>query len=240
MKSLKEQLLLLVDLQKIDLKIYNIKKEIEKLPNELNKLRQEFEPRLKAYEEKKKQLKEKEVENMKTQMELKEKEELLKELQQKLYQVKNAKELNAIDAEINTTKKSISELEEKGIKLIDEIDNLKKELKEEEQIIQAEQNNINDLQKQISEEENKNKKQLETLTKEREKIASEISSDILSDYEFIAKNKNGVGIVAIKNGVCTGCYMTLPPQMIHDIRKGIKIYHCQFCARILYYPEWEN
>ncbi len=240
MKSLKEQLLSLVDLQKIDLKIYNIKKEMKKLPDELNKLKEEFEPRLKAYEKKKNLVKEKEVENMKIQMELKAKEELLKELQEKLYQVKNAKELNAIDAEINTTKKEISELEEKVIKFIDEIDNLKKELKEEEQIIQAEQKNIEELQAQISKEESANKSQLEELMKERKKIAKMIQPQILSDYEFISKNKNGIGIVAVKDGVCTGCYMTLPPQTIHDIRKGIKIYHCQFCARILYYPEWEN
>ncbi|MBN1898580.1 MAG: hypothetical protein JW827_07355 [Spirochaetes bacterium] len=240
MKSIKEQLLQLVDLQKIDLKIYSTKKEMEKMPNELKKLKEEFEPRLQSYEEKQKELKSKEVSHLEMESEIKGKEAHLKQLQGKLSQVKNAKELNAIDAEINATKKSISEMEDEGLKTIDQIDNLKKELKEEEQIIEAEKKNIAELETKIAEKENINKKELETLTKERDKLASKIDPQILSDYEYIARNKEGVGIVGVKNGVCTGCYMSLPPQTVHDIRKGMEIFHCQFCSRVLFYPEWEN
>ncbi len=240
MKSIKEQLLELVDLQKIDLKIYTIKKEGSQLPSEIERLENEFKPQLDAFNQKKELLKAKEVENMEMQTTIKSKEALLKELQEKLYQVKNAKELNAVDAEIGITRKEISELEENSIKLMEVIDNLKKEISEQEQIIETEKKNLEEMRVELKKEESKNEEILSKMIAERQVIADKIDPELLKDYEFIAKKKDGIGIVAVKNGACTGCYMTLPPQVVHDIRKGLKVHHCRFCSRILFYPEWEN
>lgn len=240
MKTLKEQLLNLVDLQNIDNKINKIKKENITLENEMLKLENEIKPKLDELEAQKNELKSKEVENMKLQLELKEKEEYLKSLQEKFYKVRSPKELNAIDIEITNTKKFIGELEEKGIKLLDEIEKLKNALKENEQIISEELKNLNETKAETESKKRENEKALNELLAQREEITKNISSEILKDYEYIASKKNGIGIAAVKNGICTGCYMSIPPQTVHDIRKYIKIYHCQNCSRILYYPDWDQ
>ncbi len=237
---MKEQLLILVDLQNIDSKIYDIKKKLQKLPEKLKQMKDEFDPRLKKYNESKQNLKEKEKDNLKMELELNEKDELLKELHKKLSNVKKAKELNAVDTEINSVKKILSDTQTAKTKLIDVIETLKKELKEEEQIIQEQEKNIKELEDSIKKETDENAVIIESLNKERDKVAAKLPPELLSEYEFIFEKKGGKAIVGVKGSVCTGCYMSLPPQTVNDIKKGYKIFYCQSCARMLYYPEWEN
>lgn len=236
---MKEDLLKLLDLQNIDTKIVNIKKRLEKSPVELAKLLEEFEPHNEKYNNSVNLLKEKEAQNLKYKMELEEKTALLKKLQGRLSNVKNAKELSAVDTEINGVKKSISEIEENTIKLLDEIDNLKKEISDDEQIISGEQKNIDEIKVKIESEKNEISGELNKLETGRKKIANLVDKDLLKKYEFIFEKKESKAIVLIKDSVCTGCYMSIPPQTVNDIRKGLKIYYCQYCSRILYYPEWE-
>jgi len=238
MKTIKEQLLLLVDLQNIDIKISKIETENNNLLKKLQDLENEIKPQIEEFENKKKTLKEKEVEQMNLQVDLKEKENQLKDLQEKFYKVRNPKQLNAIDIEITNTKKIISELEEKGVKLLEEIDGLKKNLNDIEQIINEQNKIISETKNEIEESKKKNSEILEQLKSERSKITQQIEPEILKDYEHIASRKNGIGVVAVKDGICTGCYMSIPPQTIHNIKKYLNIYHCQNCSRILYVPDW--
>ena len=46
-----------------------------------------------------------------------------------------------------------------------------------------------------------------------------------------------MGIVAVKNGVCTGCHMILPAQFANTVREGESIMFCPYCSRILFYEE---
>lgn len=238
MKTIKEQLLLLVDLQNIDIKISKIETENNNLLKKLQDLENEIKPQIEEFENKKKTLKEKEVEQMNLKVDLKEKENQLKDLQEKFYKVRNPKQLNAIDIEITNTKKIISELEEKGVKLLEEIDGLKKNINDIEQIINEQNKIISETKNEIEESKKKNSEILEQLKSERSKITQQIAPEILKDYEYIASRKNGIGVVAVKDGICTGCYMSIPPQTIHNIKKYLNIYHCQNCSRILYVPDW--
>lgn len=237
---MKEKLLKLVDLQNIDTKIFNIKKNLEKLPQELDELLGEFDPRLKKHNTNKDFLKEKEKTNLKYKMDLEDKAAKLKSLQGRLSQVQNAKELSAVDKEITGVKQDISDIEDKNIKLLDEIDNLKKEVKEEEQIIVEEQKHIDEIKQKIEDEKNKTDEELKDLEQGRKKIANTLPQELIEEYEFIFGKRESKAIVAIKGESCTGCFMSIPPQTISDVRKGFEIIHCQYCSRILYYPEWEN
>ncbi len=237
---MKEKLLKLVDLQNVDTRIYNIKKDLEKSPEELDKLLATFNPRLEKYNNNKNLLKEKGKNNLEYKMALDDKTAKLKSLQDRLSRVQNAKELSAVDKEINGAKKDISETEDQNIKLLDEIDNLKKGISEEDQIITEEQKRIDELKQKIETEKNNANNELKALEQERKKIANTLPQELLEEYEFIFRKRESKAIAAIRNDVCTGCNMSIPPQTINDVKKGFEIIYCQYCSRILYYPEWEN
>ena len=76
---------------------------------------------------------------------------------------------------------------------------------------------------------------------DREKdITPGLDPDVLFKFERIIRSKLGLGIVAIKGGVCTGCHMILPAQFANLVRSGEDIVFCPYCSRILYYQEAEQ
>jgi predicted nucleic acid-binding Zn-ribbon protein len=237
---MKEDLLKLYDLQNIDTKIEAIKKNLEKLPKELDKVMDEFKPRKDKFTQNQELLKEKEAQNLTFKMELEDKANTLKELQERLSQVQNAKELSAVDKEITGVKTDISDTEEENIKLLEDIDNLKKEINEEEKIIADEQTRVDELEKNIEAQKNETSQELGGLQKEHDKIANTIPAELLKEYEFIFHKRENKAIAAINNGTCSGCFMSIPPQTVVDVRKGLKLHYCQYCSRILFFPEWES
>ncbi len=76
---------------------------------------------------------------------------------------------------------------------------------------------------------------------DREKdITPGLDPDVLFKFERIIRSKLGLGIVAIKGGVCTGCHMILPAQFANLVRSGEEIVFCPYCSRILFYQEAEQ
>ena len=82
--------------------------------------------------------------------------------------------------------------------------------------------------------------ELKKLPGEEKKITPGLDEDILFKFERIIRNKSGIGIVLLAKGVCTGCYMILPPQFVNTVRLGAEVEFCPYCSRILFYQEDEE
>jgi predicted nucleic acid-binding Zn-ribbon protein len=76
--------------------------------------------------------------------------------------------------------------------------------------------------------------------KEEEKITPDLDGEILFKFERIIKSKAGIGIVPVRNSICTGCHMRLSAQFQNDVRRGEAILFCPYCSRILFYEESEE
>jgi predicted nucleic acid-binding Zn-ribbon protein len=149
--------------------------------------------------------------------------------------IKNTKELQALQREIDLIRQSNSDLEEDLIKVYEEIDGLKADLKvkeEEAAIMQAGwQQNHEEMQAKIS--------GIDQLVSEaatqRKTIASQIAGELISRYELIFARRGGMAVVEVTGGICQGCYMNIPPQLWNEIIRSEKINLCPSCQRILYY-----
>jgi predicted nucleic acid-binding Zn-ribbon protein len=49
------------------------------------------------------------------------------------------------------------------------------------------------------------------------------------------KHKGGRVIVGVQHGVCGGCHMKLPPQLVISTQNAQELVTCSNCGRILYY-----
>lgn len=227
----------LVNLQKIDTQLYNLNREKIEKPKIIASLQNEFDQKkqiLKEYEERSKSLllKRKDKEG-----ELTSKEEGIKKLQSKLYLLKTNKEYSAMLTEINGVKMDNSLLEEEIIKILEEQDDLKKDLEKQQSIIKEEDKKFDEQKQKI----NNRIKEIEVQTKDMESKRSnaikEIDAKILSRYERIIKGKESLAIVKVENDSCQGCFMNVPPQVINEIKMNDKLIFCEMCARILYIPD---
>jgi predicted nucleic acid-binding Zn-ribbon protein len=75
------------------------------------------------------------------------------------------------------------------------------------------------------------------LLQERVEKISGLDRGLLQAYTRIFENRQGLVVVPVKNGSCSGCFVTLTPQSYQEARKNDRIIFCSSCNRILYWKE---
>jgi uncharacterized protein len=227
-------------LQEILSKKYEIEREIEEIPKNLstkiellNRLKKTFIKKNEEFENAKNRIKELRQKTIDA--------EIIREKYEKQMDIiKTQREYEALDKEI----KMATELEQNLRRDMQNQEKIVVEMKEtmqkEEQLIQKQEEEIKTEQSRIKQEKKEKTKLLNKFEKEESKITPDLDEEILFKFERIIKNKSGLGIVPIIDGVCTGCHMILPPQYVNNVRSGKDIMFCTECSRILYYQDEEK
>lgn len=107
-------------------------------------------------------------------------------------------------------------------------------LKTNEAIINSTEESLNESKKALDSQLSSYKSEIAELKSQEEKIVPGLDQKILFKFQRIIQ-RNSEGIVAVKNGVCTGCHMILPGQFANEVREGENILFCPYCSRILFY-----
>jgi predicted nucleic acid-binding Zn-ribbon protein len=77
-------------------------------------------------------------------------------------------------------------------------------------------------------------KEEKNLLSSREEASKVIEERLLTSYNKIrASVKNGIGVAMIVRDSCGGCFAKIPPQRQSDIKQRKKILVCEHCGRVL-------
>lgn len=82
--------------------------------------------------------------------------------------------------------------------------------------------------------------QIDEYKKERRQIISKLPSEFYEEYMELMKKHKGLAVAQVKNSVCQGCFLHIPPQLYVEIKLNQSIYHCPQCGRFLYYKPEEK
>ncbi len=234
---MKDQILLLIKLQKSDSEIKKIKIKEKELPNEIIRLDEEFQNLEKKVEEEGERLEELNRVHREKEESLKRGIESLKKTKDRLLEVKTNKEYHAMLKEIEITEKKNSEIEDKIIYVLEEIDDVRRGLKTKEEELNVYRLKYEEERKKIGEE-------MDSIDSERlvcqEKISDlseKINVDIFRRYEIIKERRDGLAVVSVWNGACNGCHMNIPPQMYNELQKSADLMLCPNCNRIIYWND---
>jgi hypothetical protein len=77
--------------------------------------------------------------------------------------------------------------------------------------------------------------ELAALKSNRAELAAAVDEHMRARYERLFKQKGGTVVVGVQHGVCGGCHMRVPAQLLVHCRAQQEIVTCQNCGRILYY-----
>ena len=234
MKGVLEQL---VELQKLDSQILSIESMRGDLPHQVNRLNQELKEAEQSLKDIEKQLQDYQKEHDMVEMEIKALEEKKEKYQSQLFEVKNNREYDAVTHEIESVKDEIGKKETRLLELMDLNSELKESLEttqeREEEVQQKYLERKAELDKRMEETE-KDEVRLKDL---RGKVVRRLEPRILANYERIKKAKNDLAVVSVIGNACGGCFKTLPPQRILEIRAMNRVYLCEVCGRILTWDE---
>ena len=64
-------------------------------------------------------------------------------------------------------------------------------------------------------------------------LASQLPPNVSSRFDQLARAKAGIAVVTVQRGACGGCFNSLPPQFVNEVRKSDKINVCESCGRII-------
>lgn len=232
-----EQIKKLVMLQDIDNKLIAYKEKIDSIPKELNEVKEEKEELEKKIAELKEKLELLNEKKTKMKEEIDDNNNKIKKVKNKLMLISNSKEYQAMMRELDNFERLNRTKEEEYTVLLEDISLHQKELDEllekEEEFSQR----INDLENKNTTELEGLKAEIEKLEIERKKSCELIPPPILSRYNFIRDRLSQPVVVAVSNGVCTGCYISVPPQTFVELQKGEQILNCPNCQRLIYWEE---
>jgi predicted nucleic acid-binding Zn-ribbon protein len=232
--SVQEKLSSLIYLQKIDSKLDEIRILKGELPMEVADLEDE----LQGLQNRRTRVEEEIngitdfIEGKKTL--IKDSEELLARYEKQSDNVKNSREFEALNKEIEMQQLEIK-LAEKHIKDATlEIGEKAKKLEAASKAIAIKETLLStkkgELEKIIVDTEKEETHFLALSNNARGKVESRL----LTSYERIRKNyRNGLAVVAVLREACGGCFNAVPPQRQSEIKQHKKLIVCENCGRIL-------
>lgn len=151
------------------------------------------------------------------------------------FQTKKNEEYRALAHEIETCKQDIIKIEDQQLELMEKAEVAQKEAQaanytanEAKKLVDGQVSNL------MAREENL-KKELAELESNRQQLAEAVEESARDRYERILKNKGSNVVMGVQHGVCGGCHMKLPTQVIVSCKAEEGIVTCINCGRILYY-----
>ncbi len=232
--SVEEKLTSLVRLQKIDSKQDEIQILKGELPMEVKDLEDEIEglhARQTRVEE--------EINGITDFIEqkkaaIKEAQELIKKYEKQSENVKNNREFEAINKEIEMQQLE-EKLCEKHIKdATEEVAEKAKQLEFAKKAVTTKEANLNGKKGELEKIINETEKEEKHYDKEAAAARGHVDERLLLSYDRIRKNyRNGLAVVPVERDSCGGCFHAIPPQKQSEIKLRKKLMVCENCGRIL-------
>ncbi len=160
------------------------------------------------------------------------KEKMLRYKQQQM-DAKTNDQYRALLVEESTEKKGVSDIEDRQLELMAQLETSQKAIAEREADLLEEEEGIREEQEMLIERLEEVQEALEAQVAKRAKMAAEIKPSLMARYNRILANKGDFAVVRVENGHCRGCNMKLPPQVVNDAINPAKLVGCNYCGRML-------
>jgi len=229
----RDQLLLLLQLQTCDAKVRELDTASKQLPAKLDPLRRDLAKLEGMLAAERAKLAETETWRKTQQEQIDRDREGLKAAQSKLQQSKNSKEFGAASREVENKRKAINDREAE-LKKVTEV------TAQSTAQLQSRDGDVQKLRDELAANEAGMADQLGALAAQlaeakvaRDAARAQVDKQWVKTYDSLAA-KRGYAVAPVVKGVCQGCHMALPPQLNNILARMESIETCPRCGRLVY------
>ncbi len=230
-----EQLELLLELQEIDADLADLLRQGELLPVRIDEFESERARVRAVQQEKERALEEAKKERQHREHELEDATVRINELKAKQIVIRTNEEYAALTHEIGFAKQDISDLEDSVLKLLEETEELSEDAERAgAEAVEADRTideSVSELRDRLDELNDA----LAVRKDERLRIAMRVDESLLRRYEGILRSKGDCALAQVVDGACSGCYKSLPPQTVIEVKRAARFTECDGCGRLLYW-----
>ena len=225
----------LLIVQDRDVLLQKIEQELARIPQERSALEGHITDDEANIEAASQALKEKEVERSKLDSEIKTKEEAIARFRTQQLEVKKNDEYRALTHQIEQTEQEISDLEERGIKLLIEIDEASETFQDEKATIEAK---IVEERKQITVVNEREENLLASIVEAKALLnnaRSVVEEQYVSHYDRVRKlSKRPPYVAKIEAHKCGGCHLRVSNEVNSIAPVAGEPHFCDQCACMVY------
>ena len=225
----------LLILQDRDRKIRRTRGELAHIEPERQSFRHKAADAQKALDHARERVKQLESDRKNLELEVEAKKQLIAKYSLQQFETRKNEEYRALTHEIDSCKEEIRKIEDRELELMEQAEVAQKEVGLRTQAAADVRKLSEDQIRQLDNREQSLKQELQDLETNREELATAAGDQARSRYERLMKNKGENVVVGVQHGVCGGCHMRVPPQLLVTCQGQQELVTCSNCGRILYY-----
>ena len=159
----------------------------------------------------------------------------VEKLRARTAEIKNNKEYQALLKEIEAAEQENKKIEDDILEQMEKIDAATGDISFAERQSNEEAAEIEAEKKRHEAVFAKIEADLKLLEEERQKTFEQLPKPLQAQYQKLLNTRAGVAMAEARGESCSGCFMSIPPQVFVNVKKNDSIINCPNCSRILYY-----
>jgi predicted nucleic acid-binding Zn-ribbon protein len=225
----------LLILQERDRRILQVREELARMGPDRDALRSQMGATAAALDAAKVRARQIENDRKQRELEVEGKKQQIGRYSFQQFQTKKNEEYRALAHEIELCNAEIVKLEDAQLEFMEQAETTQRQIlaatREADELKKRADAHLHDL---AAREQTLNA-ELAELESNREQAKGAVEAHVLQRYERLLKMKGGSAVVGIQHGVCGGCHMKFPVQLVVACQAGRELVTCPNCGRILYY-----
>jgi len=147
--------------------------------------------------------------------------------------IANVKEMEALQHEISSLKERRSRSEDDLLEQMVRKDDLEVRAGEAATVVQQARANLESVGGEAVRELERIEAELADKRAAREKLVPEFDNELLELYEDLRRQKRGVAVAALVDGVCQACHEKLSAMELDRLKHTDGVKRCEYCRRIV-------
>ncbi|HEB51761.1 MAG TPA: hypothetical protein ENI87_00760 [bacterium] len=224
----------LLDLQKVDLEVSSLTKDLDQLPEEQQRRKRRLDQLERAADEAAAALQQAEVESRSLDTAARDADAQIKKLNERLNVVRNNAEYQATLFEIESVRKDRDVAQEEGLKLLERMEELKVAAESAQAAYDEEKKIYDEFLAEAESLRAERADEVAAARARRDAAADGIPPDLLREYEGLYKTRDHLAVAPVEDAYCQGCYNKITMNDVARLMGKSAVVRCGSCQRILY------
>ncbi|MGF1511244.1 MAG: zinc ribbon domain-containing protein [Myxococcota bacterium] len=151
----------------------------------------------------------------------------------RLNDIKSPREYQALSRELEMGERQVHAHEDRLLEIARDLEEKEKFIKEKEERLREQEAVVRGKVQQLKEQQARLRNQASERSRDRPKVAGQLPERVLKKYEQLRNARAGLAVALVKDGTCTGCQMTVRPQLQIQLMRGESLETCPNCNRLL-------
>jgi len=163
---------------------------------------------------------------------------LIEKTEEKRRAVKTNREYQSLLKEEEQLRARKSQIEDEMIECMTEMESLSQRINAREEEHRQLEDQVTSDKQTVTQNASESETRFSDLSREVKAVEADLAPELLKAYIKVKRMcPDSKALAPVRNSICMGCHMNIPPQMYNELQRYDSLKLCPFCNRILYWDK---